>query len=162
MSDTPIDPQATIGHVHLKVSDVAHAERFYREVLGFRVTARYGSDAVFLSAGDNHHDLALNAWQSRGGAPPPPSATGLFHVAIRYPDRRSLAAAVRRVLDAGVQLDGASDHLVSEAVYLRDPDGNGLELYADRDPESWPRDADGSIEMPTLPLDLGDLLAELG
>jgi catechol 2,3-dioxygenase len=155
-----IDPRVAIGHVHLKVSDVDRAERFYREALGFEVTTRYGSDAVFLSAGGYHHHVGLNVWQSRGGSPPPPGSTGLFHFAILYPDRPALAAAVRRLLEHGVQIDGASDHGVSEAIYLHDPDGNGIELYRDRDRSEWPRNPDGSLGMATLPLDLASLLAE--
>jgi catechol 2,3-dioxygenase len=155
-----IDPRTTIGHVHLKVSDLERAERFYVDLLGFHVTARYGTDAVFLAAGDNHHDLGLNTWESKGGSPPPPGTTGLFHVAIRVPTRRDLAQMLVRLRDAGVPLTGASDHLVSEALYLRDPDGNGIEIYADRDPSEWPR-RNGEIEMATLPLDLESLLAEL-
>jgi catechol 2,3-dioxygenase len=155
-----LDPRTTIGHVHLKVADLQRAERFYVDVIGLHVTARYGSDAVFLAAGENHHDLALNTWESRGGSPPPPGSTGLFHVAIRVPSRRDLAALLVRLREAGVPLTGASDHLVSEALYLHDPDGNGIELYADRDPATWPRD-DAGIKMATLPLDLGSLLEEL-
>jgi catechol 2,3-dioxygenase len=155
-----LDPRTTIGHVHLKVSELERAERFYVDLLGFHVTARYGTDAVFLAAGDNHHDLALNTWESKGGSPPPAGTTGLFHVAIRVPSRRDLAEMVVRLRDAGVPLTGASDHLVSEALYLRDPDGNGIEIYADRDPAEWPR-SNGEIEMATLPLDLDSLLAEL-
>jgi catechol 2,3-dioxygenase len=155
-----LDPRTTIGHVHLKVSDLERAERFYVDVLGFHVTARYGSDAVFLAAGDNHHDLGLNTWESKGGSPPPPGTTGLFHAAIRVPTRRHLAEMLVRLREAGVRLAGASDHLVSEALYLSDPDGNGLEIYADRDPSEWPR-RNGAIEMATLPLDVESLLAEL-
>jgi catechol 2,3-dioxygenase len=157
---SPLDPRTTIGHVHLKVSDLERAERFYVDLLGFHVTARYGTDAVFLSAGDNHHDLALNTWESKGGSPPAPGTTGLFHVAIRVPTRRNLAEMLVSLRDAGVALTGASDHLVSEALYLRDPDGNGIEIYADRDPSDWPL-RNGEIEMATLPLDLDSLLAEL-
>jgi catechol 2,3-dioxygenase len=156
-----LDPRTTIGHVHLKVSDLERAERFYVDLLGFHVTARYGTDAVFLSAGDNHHDLALNTWQSKGGPPPPAGTTGLFHLAIRVPTRRHLAELFVRLRDAGVGFSGASDHLVSEALYLSDPDGNGIELYCDRDPADWPR-SNGQIEMATLPLDMESLLAELG
>jgi catechol 2,3-dioxygenase len=155
-----IDPRVVIGHVHLKVSDVDRAERFYHEALGFEVTTRYGADAVFMSAGGYHHHVGLNVWQSRGGSPPPPGSTGLFHFAILYPDRPALAAAVRRLLQHGVQIDGASDHGVSEAIYLHDPDGNGIELYRDRDRSEWPRNRDGSLGMTTLPLDLASLLAE--
>ena len=160
MSDFALDPRTTIGHVHLKVSDLTRSKRFYCDVLGFHVTARYGSDAVFLSAGDNHHDLALNTWESRGGSPPPPGTTGLFHFAIRVPTRRHLAELLARLRDAGIPLSGASDHLVSEALYLKDPDGNGIELYCDRDPASWPRE-NGQIGMATLPLDLDSLVSEL-
>lgn len=160
MPDFRLDPRTTIGHVHLKVSDLERAERFYVDVLGFHVTARYGSEAVFLAAGGNHHDLALNVWESAGGSPPPPGTTGLFHLAIRVPTRRHLAEVLVRLRETGVPLSGASDHLVSEALYLRDPDRNGIEIYADRDPATWPRDADG-INMQTLPLDMESLLAEL-
>jgi catechol 2,3-dioxygenase len=155
-----LDPRTTIGHVHLKVSDLERAERFYVDLLGFHVTARYGTDAAFLAAGDNHHDLALNTWESKGGSPPAAGTTGLFHVAIRVPTRRNLAEMLVSLRDAGVPLTGASDHLVSEALYLRDPDGNGIEIYADRDPSDWPR-RNGEIEMATLPLDIDSLLAEL-
>jgi catechol 2,3-dioxygenase len=155
-----LDPRTTIGHVHLKVSDIERAERFYVDMLGFHVTARYGTQAVFLSAGDNHHDLGLNTWESAGGPPPPPGTTGLFHFAIRVPTRRALAELFVRLREAGVPLTGASDHLVSEALYLSDPDGNGIELYVDRDPATWPRE-NGTIKMATLPLDIDSLLAEL-
>jgi len=151
---------ADIGHVHLKVADLERALAFYRGVLGFELTTRYGAQAAFVSAGGYHHHIGLNTWESRGGTPPPPGHTGLYHVAIRYPTRRALAAALRRVLDAGVRLDGASDHGVSEAIYLEDPDGNGVELYWDRPREQWPRAADGAIAMKTEPLDLGGLLRE--
>jgi catechol 2,3-dioxygenase len=160
LSEFRLDPRTTIGHVHLKVSDLERSERFYCDVLGFHVTARYGSDAVFLSAGDYHHDIGLNTWESRGGSPPPPGTTGLFHFAIRVPTRRHLAELLARLGEAGVRLSGASDHLVSEALYLKDPDGNGIELYCDRDPATWPR-KNGTIEMATLPLDLDSLLSEL-
>jgi catechol 2,3-dioxygenase len=155
-----IDPLARIGHVHLKVADIERAIAFYHGVLGFDVVQRLGDGAAFLSAGGYHHHIGLNTWESRGGAPPPRGATGLYHVAILYPDRASLAGALRRLVAAGVRLDGASDHGVSEALYLRDPDGNGLELYVDRPPAEWPREADGSLAMVTLPLDLESLLAE--
>jgi catechol 2,3-dioxygenase len=160
VAEFKLDPGTTIGHVHLKVADIERAERFYVDLMGFHVTARYGMDAVFLSAGDNHHDLGLNTWQSKGGSPPPPGTTGLFHFAIRVPTRRDLAELFVRLTDAGVQFSGASDHLVSEALYLADPDGNGIEIYCDRDPSQWPR-RNGEIEMATLPLDLDGLLAEL-
>jgi catechol 2,3-dioxygenase len=155
-----IDPRVDIGHAHLKVADIERALTFYRDVLGFELTARIGSAAAFLSAGGYHHHIGLNTWESRGGSPPPPGTTGLYHVAIRYPDRPTLADAVRRVADAGIPLDGASDHGVSEAIYLRDPDGNGIELYRDRPREQWPRGSAGGIVMFTEPLDLGGLLAE--
>ena len=150
----PIDPRVDIGHVHLKVADLDRALEFWHGVLGFDVTHRYGDEAVFLSAGGYHHHIALNTWESRGGSPPPRASTGLYHVAIRYPDRRTLAEALRRLLDAGIGLDGASDHGVSEALYLRDPDQNGVELYVDRPREEWP------AEMTTAPLDVQALLAE--
>jgi len=155
-----IHPNTRIGHVHLTVSDLDRALSFYRDVLGFEITSRYGRDAVFLSAGGYHHHIGLNTWAGRGAAAPPPGTTGLYHFAILYPDRRALAAAVRRVLDAGVPLEGAADHGVSEAVYLRDPDGNGIELYCDRTDGAWPRAPDGSIAMHTRALDLEKLLAE--
>ena len=157
---TPVHPQARIGHVHLKVADLDRAIAFYSGVLGFEVTQRYGSQAAFLSAGGYHHHIGLNTWQSRGGPAPAPNMTGLYHTAILLPDRQSLATAVRRVLDAGVELEGAADHGVSEAIYLRDPDGNGVELYRDRDEADWPRDAEGNLEMTSAPLDLRALLAE--
>jgi catechol 2,3-dioxygenase len=152
-----------IGHVHLKVADLDRALRFYRDVLGFEVTQRYGEQAVFLAAGGGahyHHHIGLNTWHSRGGPPAPQHAAGLYHVAILFPTRAELAAAVQCVLAAGIPLEGASDHGVSEAVYLRDPDGNGVELYRDRDPGQWPRDAGGDIAMTSERLDLRALLAE--
>jgi catechol 2,3-dioxygenase len=155
-----IDPRVDIGHVHLKVSDLDRALAFWHGVLGFEVMLRVDGQAAFLSAGGYHHHIGLNTWESEGGSPPPPGSTGLYHVAVRYPDRRSLAEALRRVLDAGIRLDGASDHGVSEAIYLRDPDGNGVELMRDRPREEWPRAADGSFTMSTRPLDLQALLAE--
>jgi catechol 2,3-dioxygenase len=155
-----IDPRVDIGHVHLKVADIDRALGFYLDVLGFELTTRMGSAAAFLSAGGYHHHIGLNTWDSRGGSPPPPGTTGLYHVAIRYPDRATLADAVRRLADAGIPLDGASDHGVSEAIYLRDPDGNGIELYRDRPREEWPRGNDGELVMFTAPLDLSGLLAE--
>jgi catechol 2,3-dioxygenase len=157
----PIDPGVDIGHVHLKVSDIDRAVDFYSDVLGFEVQARMGADAAFLSAGGYHHHIGLNTWESKGGRPPPPGTTGLFHTAIRYPTRRALAAALQRLRDAGVPLSGASDHGVSEALYLKDPDQNGIELYWDRPEEQWPRAPDGSIDMYSAPLDLQDLLREL-
>ncbi|HEX9416137.1 MAG TPA: VOC family protein [Gaiellaceae bacterium] len=155
-----IDPGADIGHVHLKVSDLDRALAFYRDVLGFELMLRHRDEAAFLSAGGYHHHIGLNTWQSRGGSPPPPGTTGLFHVAIRYPSRQALAKAVRQVVEAGIPLTGASDHGVSEAIYLRDPDQNGIELYHDRPKEEWPRAPDGSFAMITEPLDVGALLAD--
>jgi catechol 2,3-dioxygenase len=156
-----LDPRVDIGHVHLKVADIDRALDFYRDVLGFDVTQRFGDSAAFLSAGGYHHHIGLNTWESRGGSPPPPGTTGLYHVAIRFPDRKTLAQALRSVLDARIPLDGASDHGVSEALYLRDPDGNGVELYRDRPREEWPRPADGEgVAMVTKPLDVAALLRE--
>ncbi len=155
---TPIDPGVRIGHVHLKVADLERALAFYVGVLGFRVTQRYGSQAAFLSAGGYHHHIGLNTWESRGGAPPPAASTGLHHVAILYPTRHALADALRRLRAAGVALDGASDHGVSEALYLRDPDQNGIELYWDRPEAQWPRSPGGALAMTTSPLDLADLI----
>ena len=155
-----IDPRVQIGHVHLKVADLGRALGFYCEVLGFELTQRYGSSAAFVSAGGYHHHIGLNTWESLGGSPPPAGSTGLYHLAIRYPDRRTLADALRRLEAAGVPLEGASDHGVSEALYLRDPDGNGVELYWDRPEAEWPRTADGQVAMYTKRLDLASLLAE--
>ena len=156
----PIHSQARIGHVHLKVSDLERSLGFYRDVLGFEVTARIGHSAAFLSAGGYHHHIGLNTWESLGGSPPPAGATGLYHVAILYPTRAELADALRRLIDANVPLDGASDHGVSEAIYLRDPDDNGVELYCDRPMDAWPRTAAGVLAMTTEPLDLQALLRE--
>ncbi|PAP75850.1 VOC family protein [Rubrivirga marina] len=158
--NAPIDSRVGIGHVHLKVADLDRALAFYRDVLGFEVTQRYGTQAAFVSAGGYHHHIGLNTWESRGGSPPPRGATGLYHVAILYPDRATLADALRRLVVANWPLDGASDHGVSEALYLRDPDGNGVELYRDRPEAEWPRDADGALAMTTGPLDVRALLAE--
>ena len=158
----PIDPGVDIGHVHLKVADLDTAIRFYRDVLGFELQQQLGDQAAFLSAGGYHHHIGLNTWESRGGSPPPRGTTGLFHAAIRYPTRKALADALRRLGEAGVTLDGASDHGASEALYLRDPDGNGLELYWDRPRDEWPRSADGKVAMFTAPLDLRSLMADLG
>ena len=155
-----IDPRVDIGHIHLKVADLDRAIAFYNGVLGFDITARMGAQAAFLSAGGYHHHLGLNTWESRNGSPPPPQSTGLYHVAIRYPDRAALADALRRLVDARVPLEGASDHGVSEALYLRDPDGNGLELYWDRPRDQWPKNADGSVQMYTHRLDADALLEE--
>jgi catechol 2,3-dioxygenase len=149
---------ADVGHVHLKVSDLDRALAFYCGVLGFELTSRFGTQAAFVSAGGYHHHIGLNTWESRGGPPPPPGRTGLYHAAIRYPTRQALAAAVQRVLDSGVELQGAADHGVSEAVYLADPDHTGLELYWDRPREQWPRSPDGSPAMYTERLDLEELL----
>ena len=159
MSDKAIDPGVRIGHVHLKVADLERALRFYRDVLGFEVTQRYGKEAVFLSAGGYHHHIGLNTWESRGGHAPAAGTTGLYHLAILYPTRAALADALRRVMAAGIEIDGASDHGVSEAIYLRDPDGNGVELYWDRPMEQWPRDSHGGVAMFTRGLDLGELLS---
>jgi catechol 2,3-dioxygenase len=155
-----VHPDVRIGHAHLKVADLERAVRFYRDVLGFQVTQRYGPSAAFLSAGGYHHHIGLNTWESLGGQPPPPGTTGLYHVAILYPTRAELADALRRVLKAGIALDGASDHGVSEALYLRDPDDNGVELYWDRPAAEWPRTADGQLAMFTRPLDIEGLLHE--
>ena len=160
MNNPPIDPGVRIGHVHLKVADLERALGFYRDMLGFEITQRMGRQAVFLSAGGYHHHIALNTWESAGGSPPARGTTGLYHVAILYPNRARLADALRRVLAAGNELDGAADHGVSEALYLRDPDGNGVELYWDRPQEQWPRAADGSLEMFSRALDLDELLRE--
>jgi catechol 2,3-dioxygenase len=153
-----INPGVRIGHVHLKVADLERALQFYRDVLGFELTQRFGPDAAFLAAGGYHHHIGLNTWESRGGSPPAPGTTGLFHVAILYPTRELLADALKRLLRAGIPLDGASDHGVSEALYLRDPDGNGVELYWDRPKEVWPRSSDGGVAMYTRALDLDGLL----
>lgn len=153
-------PDTQIGHVHLKVSDLERAVKFYTEVLGFTVMERWQDSAAFLSFGGYHHHLGLNTWESRGGSPPPPGSTGLYHFAILYPNRRELARALRRVLEHGVQLQGAADHGVSEAIYLADPDGNGIELYRDRERSEWPVGPDGRLAMYSRPLDLRALLAE--
>jgi catechol 2,3-dioxygenase len=156
----PIDPRVDIGHVHLKVADLDRAVAFYKGVLGFDIMTRMGQQAAFLSAGGYHHHIALNTWESLNGQPPAPGTTGLYHVAIRYPDRAALAAALRRLIDARVPLEGASDHGVSEALYLRDPDGNGIELYRDRPRDQWPHAPDGTLRMTTERLDVDALLAE--
>ena len=157
---SPMDAKVRIGHVHLKVADLERAIGFYRDALGFELTQRFGSQAAFLSAGGYHHHIGLNTWESAGGSPPPPGTTGLYHVAILYPTRVLLADALRRLLAAGIELDGAADHGVSEALYLRDPDGNGVELYWDRPRELWPRTPDGGLAMFTRALDLDVLLDE--
>jgi catechol 2,3-dioxygenase len=154
----PIDPQVSIGHVHLKVADLERALNFYCGVLGFELTQRYGTEAAFVSAGGYHHHIGLNTWESAGSSPPPPRSTGLYHLAILYPTRAALADALRRLMNAGIELDGASDHGVSEALYLRDPDQNGVELYWDRPAERWPRTPDGRLQMFTRPLDLDALM----
>jgi catechol 2,3-dioxygenase len=159
-TDPPIHPGVRIGHAHLKVADLERSLAFYCGVLGFQLMQRMGDSAAFVSAGDYHHHIGLNTWQSRGGSPAPPGTTGLYHVAILYPTRAELADALRRLRAAGIRLDGASDHGVSEALYLHDPDGNGLELYWDRPQDEWPRDANGGIAMVSEPLDLHGLLAE--
>jgi catechol 2,3-dioxygenase len=156
-----IDPGVDIGHVHLKVADLERAIDFYRDVLGFDVTQQMGDQAAFLSAGGYHHHIGLNTWESKGGSPPPPGSTGLFHLAIRYPTRAALADALKRLVENRVAISGASDHGVSEAIYLHDPDGNGIELYRDRPREEWPMAQDGKgVAMVSIPLDLEALLAE--
>lgn len=155
-----IDARVRIGHVHLRVADIDRALDFYCGVLGFELMQRYGPGAAFISAGGYHHHIGLNTWESQGGSPPPRGSTGLYHLAILYPDRATLADALRRLLDAGIQLDGASDHGVSEALYLRDPDQNGVELYRDRPEAEWPRAGDGSLLMHTRALDVHALLRE--
>lgn len=159
MSKT-IHPETRVGHIHLKVSDLDRAIAFYRDVLGFELTQKYGSRAAFLSAGGYHHHIGLNTWESAGGMQPPRGATGLYHVAFVFPDRASLGAAIKRVVKAGVPLDGAADHGVSEAVYLRDPDGNGIELYRDKPKSEWPRTMAGCLDMTNDPLDVEALMAE--
>jgi catechol 2,3-dioxygenase len=161
MTPRTIDSQVRIGHVHLKVADLERALGFYCGVLGFELTQRYGAQAAFISAGGYHHHIGLNTWESQGGSPPAPGATGLYHVAILYPNRQALAVALRRVLEAGIPLDGASDHGVSEALYLRDPDENRIELYWDRPQEEWPRTPEGELAMFTRRLDLNGLLKEV-
>jgi catechol 2,3-dioxygenase len=157
----PIDPRVDIGHVHLKVADLDRAIGFYRDVLGFELMQRMGDQAAFLSAGGYHHHIGLNTWESRGGSPPATGTTGLYHLAIRYPDRAGLADALKRLVESRVPLTGASDHGVSEALYLNDPDGNGIELYRDRPREEWPMAPDGEgVAMVSIPLDLEGLLAE--
>ena len=156
--ENAIDPQVQVGHVHLKVADLDRALGFYQGVLGLEVMQRIGDSAAFLSAGGYHHHLGLNTWESAGGSPPPPGTTGLYHIALLYPTRAALADALRRLVAAGIPLEGASDHGVSEALYLRDPDGNGVELYWDKPREAWPQTADGGLAMYTRRLDLEGLL----
>jgi catechol 2,3-dioxygenase len=158
LTQNPIEPEVRIGHVHLKVSDLDRALAFYCGVLGFQLTQRFGEQAAFVSAGGYHHHIGLNTWESRGGSPPPPGTTGLYHAAILYSTRASLAGALKRLVQADIPLDAASDHGVSEALYLRDPDGNGIELYWDRPEPEWPRTPEGHLAMYTRPLDLQDLL----
>lgn len=160
LTPKPIDAGVRIGHVHLKVADLDRALAFYCGVLGFELMQRYGRDAAFVAAGRYHHHIGLNTWESKGAGPAPRRAAGLYHIAILYPSRASLADAIKRLVDAGIELEGASDHGVSEAIYLRDPDGNGVELYRDRDPAQWPRTTDGAVAMTTGPLDLQKLLRE--
>jgi len=156
----PINPGVRIGHVHLKVANLDRALAFYCGVLGFELKLRFGTSAAFIAAGDYHHHIGLNTWESLGGSPPPQGTTGLYHLAILYPTRAQLADALRRLVNAGIALDGASDHGVSEALYLRDPDANGVELYWDRERDQWPKDSNGDLVMYTRALDLRDLLAE--
>lgn len=158
---TPVAPGTRIGHVHLKVADLDRAIAFYSGILGFELQQKYGTQAAFLSAGGYHHHIGLNTWESRGATPPPPGHTGLYHTAILYPTRADLADALRRLIAAGIPLTGASDHGVSQALYLNDPDGNGVELYWDRPEAEWPRDSEGNLSMITERLDLDSLLAEL-
>ena len=159
MSTAAIHPQTRMGHVHLRVADLDRALAFYHGVLGFEVTQRLGNSAAFLAAGGYHHHIGLNTWESLGGQPPPPGTTGLYHLAVLYPTRAALADALRRLLAANISLDGAADHGVSEALYLHDPDHNGVELYWDRPESQWPRDPDGNLTMFTHPLDLQSLLS---
>jgi catechol 2,3-dioxygenase len=161
LAQPPIDPGVAIGHVHLKVADIDRSLDFYCGVLGFELQARMGQEAAFISAGGYHHHIGLNTWESAGGSPPLPGTTGLYHAAIRYPTRRALADAMRRLGEAGISLSGASDHGVSQALYLKDPDGIGLELYWDRPEDRWPRGETGEVDMHSRPLDLRDLMAEL-
>lgn len=160
MSQPIIAPKTTIGHVHLKVSDIERSLSFYRDILGFEITARYGEQAVFLSAGGYHHHIGLNTWESNDGTSPPPGHTGLYHVAILFSTRKDLAQTVQRLLDANYPITGSSDHGVSEAVYLDDPDGNGIELYVDRPQSEWPKNPDGSLGMTTQYLDINELVKD--
>jgi catechol 2,3-dioxygenase len=160
MTESAINPKVRIGHVHLKVANLERSLAFYCGILGFELMQRMGAEAVFISAGGYHHHIGLNTWDSLGGSPPPPGTTGLFHVGILYPSRAALADALRRLVQAGIRLDGASDHGVSEALYLRDPDENGIELYWDKPPELWPRTDEGELAMFTRPLDLQSLEQE--
>ncbi|MBI3193635.1 MAG: VOC family protein [Ignavibacteriae bacterium] len=161
MKQTSIHPQTSIGHVHLKVSDLERSVKFYTEVLGFEVSARMGTSAAFLSAGGYHHHIGLNTWESYGGSPPPVGTTGLYHVAILLPNRKELARSVQRLQEHHWNIDGAADHGVSEAIYLRDPDNNGIELYGDKPRDQWQFDSKGKINMVTLPLDYESLMKEI-
>lgn len=154
-----ISSTASVGHVHLRVADLDRSIGFYRDLLGFDLTQRYGRGAAFLGAGGYHHHIGLNTWESLGATPPPPGHTGLYHAAFLYPDRKALGTVLARIKAAGITLDGAADHGVSEAVYLRDPDQNGVELYVDKPESLWPRDADGNLQMLNAPLDVAALLA---
>jgi catechol 2,3-dioxygenase len=160
MGGPQVHPEVRIGHVHLTVADLDRSLAFYRDLLGFKVMQWYGDSAVFLSAGGYHHHIGLNTWAGKGATPPDPGHTGLYHFAVLFPSRPELARTLKRLIESGYPLDGASDHGVSEAIYLRDPDGNGVELYSDRPPDRWPRSGDGELAMATLPLDLEGLLAE--
>jgi catechol 2,3-dioxygenase len=160
-TEAPIDPQTRIGHVHLKVSDLAHSISFYTDILGFEITGRLGTQAAFLSAGGYHHHIGLNTWESAGGSPPPATSTGLYHFAVLVPTREELARALKRLVKHEWPIDGMSDHGVSEAIYLKDPDGNGIEISADRPVEKWPLDSEGNFRMYTRPLDYDSLLSEL-
>ena len=153
------DPGTRVGHVHLKVADLDRAVDFYTDIMGFELQQRYGNSAAFLSAGGYHHHIGLNTWESRGGSPAPAGHTGLYHAAFLYPTRKALAQALRQVISAGVEIDGAADHGVSQALYFSDPDGNGIEIYWDRDPQDWPKDENGELKMGNAPLDIPDLLA---
>jgi catechol 2,3-dioxygenase len=158
---SPIHPKTTIGHIHLKVANLERAEKFYTQVLGFEVTTRMGSGAVFVSAGGYHHHIGLNTWESKGGSAPPPSCTGLFHFAILMPTRVEFARMIKRLSDHQWPIDGAADHGVSEAIYLQDPDGNGIEIYVDRPRDQWPLDSKGQLTMYTHALNLESVLKEL-
>ncbi|HZW38422.1 MAG TPA: VOC family protein [Ignavibacteriaceae bacterium] len=158
--DFKIHPKVQIGHVHLTVADLDKSLSFYRDVLGFEITQWFGSSAVFLSAGDYHHHIGLNTWAGKGATPPPPGHTGLYHFAILYPSRKELAKVIKRIYEVNYKIEGAADHGVSEAIYLLDPDGNGVELYCDKPADKWPRDKEGYLAMITKPLNLIELLAE--